>query len=199
MMEDEVFRDAVSDVSPLPGKRRRQHRDKLVDGPTPAQLMRRDAAVGKRDARESDPNFLTLGEVPVRAPRELLEWKKDGVQREVFARLKAGKYPVDGSLDLHGHTVKEARIALFRFLNLAVGKRWRTVLIAHGRGEKSATPARIKSYVAAWLIQSPDVIAMHSALPNRGGTGAVYVMLRKSTAASDENREQHGGKSERGD
>jgi DNA-nicking Smr family endonuclease len=199
MNEDDTFRDAMSDVAPLSAKQRVQ-RDKTARAATPAQLERREAALGNRTkAAAMDPNYLTLGEVPPLNPREILDWKKDGVQRAVFLRLKAGKYPVEGSLDLHRHTVKEARAALFKFVNLAIARSWRMVMVAHGRGEQSPTPARIKSYVAAWLEQIPEVIAFHSAQNRHGGTGAVYVLLKKSPAAKDENREQYGGKAERED
>jgi DNA-nicking Smr family endonuclease len=198
--DDDAFRDAMSDVAPLAGKQQRVLRDPTVVEATPAQLERREAALGLRSNKiQEDPNYLTLGEVPQLNPREILEWKKDGVQHGVFSRLKAGKYPIEGWLDLHRHTVKESRAELFKFLNLAFEKRWRTVSISHGRGEKSATPARIKSYVAAWLTRIPEVIAFHSAQNNQGGTGAVYVLLKKVPAAKDENRERFGGRAESDD
>jgi DNA-nicking Smr family endonuclease len=160
---------------------------------TPAQIERREAALGERKPKV-DPNYLTLGTVPLLHPRETLEWKKDGVQYEVFRKLRAGKYPIDGTLDLHRHTVKEARKALFDFVNLALAKGWRTVLVSHGRGERSPTPGRIKSYVAFWLTQVPEVIAFHSAIPPHGGTGSVYVMLKKSAEAREIARQLHGQK-----
>lgn len=196
---DDEFRDAMSDVAPLSSKQLRVQHDRTAAEVTLAQQERREAALGNRDRTAlADPNYLTLGEVPQCQPRDVLDWKKDGVQRGVFARLKAGKYPIEGSLDLHRHTVKEARIALFKFFDLAAAKRWRTVIISHGRGEKSPTPARIKSYVAAWLAQVPEVIAFHSAQNNQGGTGAVYVLLKKAPAAKEENREEYGGRGESG-
>jgi len=191
MSEEDSFREAMSDVEPLQRKPR-------VTGPsgpseaTPAQLERREAALGNREA--ADPIDLTLGEVLQLAPRELVEWKKDGVQRGVFARLKAGAYPLQGSLDLHRKSVKEARLAVFEFFRLALGQQWRTVIIAHGRGEQSATPARIKSYVMAWLGQMPEVIAYCSARNHHGGSGAVYVMLKKAPAAKQDNREEYGSR-----
>jgi len=102
---------------------------------------------------------------------------------------------MEGSLDLHRHTVREAREALFRFVNQALTRGWRTVLVSHGRGERSPTPGRIKSHVAHWLTQIPEVIAFHSAAPRDGGTGAVYVMLKKTAEAREQTREQHGLKS----
>jgi DNA-nicking Smr family endonuclease len=189
--EDDSFREAMEGVAPLAQKK--VAREKPRTEATPAQRERREAALGLRKPAV-DPNYLTLAEVPILHPRETLEWKKDGVQHEVFRRLRAGKYPIEGELDLHRHTVKEARVALFAFVNRALAQGWRTVLIAHGRGERSPTPGRIKSYVAFWLGQVPEVIAFHSAIPPQGGTGAVYVMLKKTPEARDKARELHGGR-----
>jgi DNA-nicking Smr family endonuclease len=195
MNMDDEFRDAMADVAPLKSKRLRID---ATGKPSPAQLERRDARLERRDAAEgktkksADENYLTLGEVTQRDPREILQWKKDGVQRQVFRRLKQGGYPVEEQLDLHGHTVREARVQLLDYLTRARARARRVVLIAHGRGEKSATPARIKSYVAHWLEQIPEVIAFHSAMPHQGGTGAVYVLLQKSRESKEANREAHG-------
>lgn len=192
---EELFREAMSDVVPLTRKRVEPEPERAEL--TPAQIERREAAEGRRPGRNSeDPNYLTLGEVTPLHPRDTLAWKKDGVQHAVFAKLKAGRYELDGQLDLHRHTVREARQAVFEFFALAQHKGWRTILISHGRGERSPTPARIKSYVAHWLGQLPDVNAYHSAAAHHGGTGAVYVMLKKTPEARERARERYGLKSD---
>ena len=191
---DGLFREAMSDVVPLAQKRVSPEPERA--DATPAQLERREAAEGRRPGPDAeDPNYLTLGEVTLVEPRDTLAWKKDGVQNEVFKKLRLGEYRLDGRLDLHRHTVREARQAVFEFFDLARRKGWRTLLISHGRGERSPTPARIKSFVAHWLTQVPDVIAFHSAARQHGGTGAVYVMLKKTAEAREEQRERHGFKS----
>ncbi|MGE0624560.1 MAG: DNA endonuclease SmrA [Pseudomonadales bacterium] len=204
-MDDDDFLAAMSDVAPLDERQRKkaEHQEALLDAQKDmprelslTQLERRYAALGINRSPEVDPNPLTLGEVTQVAPRDVLEWKKDGVQDAVFSRLKLGRYPVEGSLDLHRLSVREARDAVFKFFRLAVARRWRTILIAHGRGEQSATPARLKSYVVHWLSQMPEVIAYASADRRQGGTGAVLVLLRKSAAAREENRETFGQKSD---
>jgi DNA-nicking Smr family endonuclease len=192
--DENDFRDAMSDVVPIAQKRVALEPE--APTPTPAQQIRRDAAEGRRPAPDAeDRNYLTLGEVALVHPRDTLSWKKDGVQHEVFRKLRGGRYPIDARLDLHRHTVREARQALFEFLILARQRGWRTVLISHGRGERSATPARVKSYVAHWLSQIPEVIAYHSAARHHGGTGSVYALLKKSDEARELAREQYGLKS----
>jgi len=202
---DDDFRSAMSDVAPLgekAQKKARQEAERLEakkEMPRAIslnQLERRYAALGIERRPKVDPNPLTLGEVPQLAPRDLLEWKKDGVQHQVFTRLKNGHYPIEGSLDLHRLSVREARDAVFKFFRLAEAKRWRTLLIAHGRGEQSATPARLKSYVVQWMAQMPQVIAYSSADRRHGGTGALLVLVKKSAAAKEETREAYGQKSD---
>ena len=188
--DDESFREAMQDVAPL--EQRRVFQEKQVGEITIAQQQRRDAAIGKGEG--ADPNFLTTAEVKEVEPHAVIGWKKDGVQDEVFRNLRLGKYEIECELDLHRQTVREARALVFDFLKLAEAKGWRSVLIAHGRGEYSATPARIKSYVAHWLTEHPEVNAFHSAERRHGGTGAVYVLVRKSSTEKDQNREQYGGK-----
>lgn len=189
--DDESFREAMQDVAPL--EQRRVNQTKLVGEATIGQRRRREAAVGAA-ADGADVNFLTSAEVPQLDPLAIVAWKKDGVQDEVFRKLRSGKYKIEGELDLHGKTVKEARSAVFEFLKLVRAKGWRSVLIAHGRGEQSETPARLKSYAAHWLAEHPDVNAFHSAERRHGGTGAVYVLVKKSPLQRDQNREQYGGK-----
>lgn len=194
-MDDEDFLEAMQDVKPL-AKGREQTLKQVRDGITIAEKHRRDAAVGLKQERV-DENQLTLGEVPQRGPLEYLEWKKDGVQNAVFEKLRKGGYPIEQRLDLHRKTVKEAHKEVFGFLKQASARNWRSLLIAHGKGELSRMPARLKSYVAVWLEQHDEVIAFCSAQKRHGGVGAVYVLVRKSQESKELNREEHGLKSDR--
>jgi DNA-nicking Smr family endonuclease len=187
--DESDFLKAMGDVKPL--EQKRVHHDGSGKEVTFAELKRREAALGEKSV---DPNFLTLGEVVALEPYDTLNWKKEGVQPEVFKNLQNERYPIDAELDLHGLTVKEARSAMYEFLNRAVLQGWRMLKIAHGRGVRSQTPARIKSYVNAWLMNVDNVVAFHSAQPSRGGTGAVLVMMRKSAREKEFNREVHGQK-----
>ncbi|MEF1226751.1 Smr/MutS family protein, partial [Vibrio fortis] len=94
-------------------------------------------------------------------------------------------------LDLHRKTLKDARNEILSFLRQCLRMDIRTVIIVHGKGERSNPPAMMKSYVASWLSQINDVQCVHSAQQFHGGTGAVYVMLRKSDDKKLENRERH--------
>ena len=186
--DEALFLEAMQDVSPVAKGRRQMQAPHSKE--TPGQRQRREDAAGANKP-VVDPNFLTLGEVEAVAPLAFVEWKKDGVQNAVFRKLKQGGYHLQSSLDLHRKTVKEARQLLFDFiLRMSAGDQ-RSALISPGKGELSATPGRLKSYVVHWLTEHPEVIAFCSAERRRGGVGAMYVLIRKSQQSSETNRELH--------
>lgn len=146
----------------------------------------RDAAVR---SLEGDGNFLALSDIELLDPYYPLEFKRDGVQNGVFRKLKQGKYPMDARLDLHRLTVEKARTEVFGFIRDAVKYDLRNVMIVTGRGNHNqSAEAILKSYVNKWLPEFVEVQAYCSAQPQHGGTGAVYVMLRKSEKQREANR-----------
>lgn len=66
------------------------------------------------------------------------------------------------------------------------------MLIVHGKGRDDNAHANIiRSYLARWLVELPEVQAFCAALPHHGRRGACYVALRKSAEAKQENWERH--------
>ncbi len=202
--DDDLFREAMGemgDVAPLKS-RAVQTEPRVLSaadaGPTAVQLERQKNAVVDRD-EEGEERVMTLGEVPTIEPDAVLSWRQDGVQLGVFDKLKRGDYPVEAALDLHHKTVKEARVLVWSFLTDAQSAGYRCVVIAHGRGERSAQPARLKSFVLHWLTHLPLAIAFHSAPAKLGGVGATLVLVQKSHKAKALNRERHGGRAEDGE
>ncbi|MET0379109.1 MAG: DNA endonuclease SmrA [Spongiibacteraceae bacterium] len=146
----------------------------------------RDAAVRSLDG---DGNFLALSDIELLDPYYALEFRRSGVQHGVFRKLKQGKYAMDARLDLHRLTVERARDEVFGFIRDALAYDLRNVMIVTGRGNHSqSAEAILKSYVNRWLPDFEEVQAYCSAQPQHGGTGAVYVMLRKSEKQREANR-----------
>ncbi|EWH00635.1 Smr/MutS family protein, partial [Halomonas sp. BC04] len=116
---------------------------------------------------------------PVR-PSEPLDFALPDLPHRTRTQLKRGRIVWEAGLDLHGLTLDEARSELEGFLRDATAKRMRCVLIVHGKawGSTANYPV-IKSHVNAWLREWPAVLAFCSALDADGGTGAVYVLLRR--------------------
>jgi len=157
---------------------------------TPGHLERQRAAVEKP---LKDANPLTSEMVDPLTAHDILCWQRPGIQHGVFRKLRLGQYPIDARLDLHRITVEQARRDVFRFIGDCVRYGLRTVIILHGKGERNPDGvAQLKSYLAKWLPELADVLAFHSAQKHHGGTGAVYVMVRKSEREKQLNREIHG-------
>ena len=184
--DDALFLAEMDGVAPLAESHLRV-RAESPEAPSLAQLARRQAAANT--GKES--NTLTLGEVPPVDPFDEIAFKRDGVQTGVYRKLRLGRYPQEATLDLHRMTVREAREAVWRFVHDAQRAGLRSVIIIHGRGDRSETPGRLKSYVAHWLPTLSAVLAFHSAQRHHGGYGACYVLLRKNAEKRQDNRERH--------
>ncbi len=114
-------------------------------------------------------------------PEDDLHWSRDGVQESQMRKLKIGQIPFEGSLDLHGMTVEKARETLWDFLAEATRFEIRCVRVTHGKAVRlDGKRPMIKSHVNTWLRQHPQVLGFTSCQARHGGTGAVYVMLRRT-------------------
>lgn len=184
--EDDLFRQAVGDVKPIKSAARVQLEKQ--PGPSPGMEQRRKAAI----AQASDGGQALAGDYahPVQ-PHDILEFKRPGIQHGVYKNLRLGKYPVDAQLDLHGMSVDQARQALSRFISDCLVHNVRCALINHGKGENRQPPALLKSCVAHWLPQLEAVMTFHTAQKQHGGSGATYVLLKKSERKRQENLERH--------
>lgn len=174
------------DVKPL--KQTRITQKKIVVE-TPGHIVRRSRAVDMSTA--VDP-LISEGAQSLKS-NDVLAFRRDGVQHGVYKKLRMGHYAIDASLDLHRMVVTEARKEVFDFIVDCRQYDLRVVMIQHGKGDRNPDNiATLKSHLAVWLPQLEDVLAFHSALRQHGGTGAVYVMLKKSQKAKQANREQYG-------
>ena len=106
-----------------------------------------------------------------------------GIDRANAERLKRGKHAIEARLDLHGMTQAEAHRALGVFIRGARASGKRCVLVITGRG--AAGGGVLRSSVPRWLDEPefrPHLLAIATAQPRDGGTGALYVMLRRTRA-----------------
>lgn len=159
---------------------------------TPGHLERQRSAV---QTPLRDRNTLTSDMVDPLTAQDVLSWQRPGVQHGVFRKLRLGQYPIEARLDLHRLTVEEARRDVFAFVQDCVRYGLRSVIILHGKGERNPDGiAQLKSYLAKWLPELGDVLAFHSAQKHHGGTGAVYVMIRKGDLHKQRNREIHNSR-----
>ncbi|WP_020407708.1 DNA endonuclease SmrA [Hahella ganghwensis] len=186
---EDSFASEMSDVKPLAPSNQADIKKNREE--TPGQLARRQAAVRHKLL---DLNFLATDDhIELLKSNDILEYKKDGVQHGVYRKLRLGQYQIEARLDLHRKTVDEARREVFQFIKDCLKYGLRTVMVLHGKGDRNKQQeAIIKTYVNKWLPEFEEVLAFHSAQKQHGGTGAVYILLRKSDEEKQNNRERFG-------
>ncbi|MDN3558010.1 Smr/MutS family protein [Halomonas maura] len=175
--EISAFRQALSEagVRPIHSNRADPGRPRQTDEAAQARRAAATAAhEGVAGGRTSD------GRVEAVRPSEYLDFALPDLPYRTRSQLKRGQIPWTAGLDLHGHTLEEARSELEAFLSDALATQARCVLVVHGKawGTTADYPV-IKSHVNAWLREWPSVLAFCSASEVDGGTGAVYVLLRR--------------------
>jgi DNA-nicking Smr family endonuclease len=114
---------------------------------------------------------------------EYIEGSVKGFSRKLMRKLKRGQFSVQDYVDLHGLNREEGEVKVKEFLLHSHARGLRCVLIVHGRGLNSPNSFPVlKEELPLWLNRGPIrkiVLAFSTALPHDGGTGAIYVLLRK--------------------
>lgn len=196
LLQEEVIKNVDNiDLAPKIGKITKIKQDKVATS-TPSMdrdlaKIKQEAAV--RDTKEESVDHYSSTFVPMVAPNDILSYRSEGVQPFLLKKLKNGEYREADFIDLHGKTVEEAYEYVRRYVTFSRQQGYRCILIIHGKGERDylKRKATLKSYVAHWLKQMPDVLAYHSAPDWKGGAGALMVILKKGDKASFDNRERH--------
>ncbi len=106
-----------------------------------------------------------------------------GVDRRTATRFRRGLMPIEATLDLHGHTQASGRAALAGFLRAHRAAGRRCVLVVTGKGLKDDwSVGALRQALPGWL-NAPDlrrlILAYCHAQPHHGGSGAVYILLRR--------------------
>ena len=172
--ERALFEDALKDASPIK---------------KPAARPKPGAAKAKASATHS------RGPEAVSAP---IARKLGGLNGRTAERLQRGALEPEARLDLHGMTEAAAHRALATFLRGAAARDCRLVLVVTGKGLNPPSPDApfdleldrrsrgvLKAMTPRWLAE-PDlagfVADVRTAHRRHGGSGALYVYLRKQAA-----------------
>jgi DNA-nicking Smr family endonuclease len=171
--ESALWRAVTGDVRPL----KKKGPERVPPAPKPVAL---EPAVSKAKPR---PKPRPAAPPPARMilpPPELEHGKATGIDRRSSDRLRRGRLPIDGRLDLHGMTQAAASERLEEFLARAQSAGKRCVLVITGKG--LAGGGVLREQVPRWLNQSPNrgrVLAFDYAQAQHGGMGALYVLLKR--------------------
>lgn len=164
--ERALWRKVVESVRPLEGR-----------APPPAEP-------GTQPAPKAKP----AGQPPAKAAPKPAARNVPGTTLDASwdKRLARGLVPPDRIVDLHGHNLATAWALIDGRLEAAIAGGDRLVLLVTGKppGEEHR-PARrgaIRAAVGDWLAASRhagDIAAVRGAHPRHGGTGALYIVLRR--------------------
>jgi DNA-nicking Smr family endonuclease len=106
------------------------------------------------------------------------------LEPKVRRQLARGTADVDTRLDLHGMRQADAFAALTAFLQAAQAAQLRTVLVITGKGRDEAPDSGVlRQMVPKWLALPPFrrlVVGFEQAARRHGGSGALYVRLRRA-------------------
>ncbi len=122
------------------------------------------------------------------------------MDRNMAARVRAGKVTIEARIDLHGDTIDQARARVISFVTGAVDRGYRCILVITGKGTYNTPPdenapntaqgdpwtatrrGRIRAAFPGWMSEPPLdrlVLMIAPAKPADGGSGAFYVYLRQ--------------------
>ena len=167
------FRDAVADVKPL--KTQVKAHDRPKPKPYPNQRIADEQKVIEELADNLSDEWQELS-------GDELNYCRDGISRQIMRRLRNGRYIIEAELDLHGLRRDQAKQELVWFIQQCQLKALRCVRIIHGKGQRSPNKQPVlKSKTAAWLKQMDEILAYCTAPNTDGGTGALYVLLKRRT------------------
>jgi DNA-nicking Smr family endonuclease len=112
------------------------------------------------------------------------------LEKRLRQRLSRGHTPIDSVIDLHGMRQDEAHTALRRFVIGAHQAGYAVILVVTGKGanasaEQGSYEERgvLRRMVPHWLRMADMrsyVIGFENAAQHHGGTGALYVRIRRS-------------------
>lgn len=173
--DENFFREAMSGVNPLTTDKT-SHLNDSKQKPAPKILNLDDF----EDELEIHDPLSDEREITDIDGEEVLSFCRDGIQKNVFKKLRSGHYRISDELDLHGFTVKQAKDLLVYYLQEAAQFEGCCIRIIHGKGLSSGKQKSVlKTHINHWLREHERVLAFHSAKIRDGGTGAVYVLLKR--------------------
>lgn len=177
--DSQLFRELVGDVKPV------LHDKHQATPKKPKPVARFHEADEQAVLTELlDPEEYGMGFDDGLETGDELGYAGNGLDKNTWRKLRRGQFRIDDTLDLHGFRVEAAHEAIKQFIlrNRAVGNR--CLRIVHGKGHAQdegmgGKKPVLKRSVDGWLRRNSTVLGYCSCLPQHGGTGAVYVLVRK--------------------
>lgn len=173
--ERELFESTFGDAKPLKKSPRRPKKK--------TETQRATAALPKPKAKSE--------------PSPSVSRRTVGIDGNTADRLRRGQVEPQARLDLHGLTERDAHRTLVTFLRSARARKLRFVLIVTGKGDRGRTANEesafdlglemgmrgvLRQMTPRWLREpglAELIVDVREAHRRHGGSGALYVYLRK--------------------
>jgi len=177
--EKNFFLEAMSDVKPLS-----KGKDTFTRHPNPDIKPAHPVRDDELEVLTHLSDLISgTAEMDITFSDEYIEGSVTGFSKKLMRKLKKGQFPIQDYVDLHGLKKREAEIKLKDFLLKSHRIGLRCVLVVHGRGLNSENNIPVlKERLPVWLKRGPIkkiVLAFSTARTYDGGTGAIYILLRK--------------------
>ncbi len=147
----------------------------------------------KLEQKESVLSNRIITEQPIKLKEKVVvnDASSKQADKRTVERLRRGKMPIDGRIDLHGLRQHEAYDALQGFILHSYTQGKRCVLVITGKGVQRSGNAPLydqkigvlRQKTPEWLGDAPLrslVLQVCVARPQHGGEGALYVLLRRN-------------------
>jgi DNA-nicking Smr family endonuclease len=143
-----------------------------------------DALQDQTAVNPSAPEKIKSKAMPVPSPAKLAAptHQLHPIDRPTHKKISRGRVVIEGRIDLHGLTQSEAYGLLLGFLRRAHQRELRHVLVITGKGSSMGSDGVLRQAVPLWFTTPPFRILVNGyedAARNHGGTGAIYVRMRR--------------------
>jgi len=183
--EKALWQEVAASIKPLK-KPRAQKNAATSPKEAAAPAMQKNTGSGRgaearTKAKGTEPTVVARAK-----PQPLGHGTMQDMDKRQAARLRKGRLPIEGRIDLHGKTSVEAHDALKAFVTRAHRAGKRCVLVITGKGSRSGADGKagiLRQVVPRWLNEPafrPLILAFTHARPEDGGEGALYVLLKRT-------------------
>ncbi|OUU79219.1 MAG: hypothetical protein CBC38_05600 [Gammaproteobacteria bacterium TMED78] len=173
--EKNLFNEAMKNVRPL-------NKDKSIFINNSSKIKKKIQSQRRKNINNNTSMMdIKISSNEIEQLGNEISFCRSGVSKKIFNKLKSGKYIIQSEIDLHGYTTRQAKIILKEFIRDSLINSFGCVRVVHGKGLGSGPEGPIlKYYVQRWLGQWDEVLAFITARANDGGSGALYVLLKKN-------------------
>ncbi|MCF8104505.1 MAG: Smr/MutS family protein [Desulfohalobiaceae bacterium] len=175
--EADIFLRAMEQVTPLSSRGGRKIAQKPAKPGIKAPDQKQNGKKHLQDLLDGKIEF------EISLTDEFLHGNVLGLDPRISRKLQAGQFSPENHLDLHGQNADQAFSSLIHFIRDNYVNSRRCLLIIPGRGRNSPEGRGVlRDQIQIWLTRDPlkrVILAFSTARPRHGGTGALYILLRR--------------------